>query len=665
MARSWRYSPRHAFLPRWLIFLSAGLAACGGSGTDSASGALASRQLAAATIDNRYQVTNLSLEGSSKGFVTPKGINATGQVAGYIMVEGKKRAFMFDGSSMRDLGTLGGENSEAVAINDAGQVAGNAQVPDGFYHAFRYDPDNVNGQIVELESRESRTTGINASGHVIGELIDGDVPYIHDGGTLQTLGVGYSAAKAINDDGFVVGCSIDPVPNSFFYDGNTLTFLSKTTLRKYDSEDFFASASAIALNNAGQFITTINFHSHSSTQVAFTHAAIWNDINTSQLIGLPDESRSIALDINDVSQVLGQSWNAAGKSRGFVWMPAGEIADIGNLGGDETIPVSFNLSGQAIGQSQNADGEWRAFAWTASQGMVDLNTRLRNAPDGLVLENALAIADNGSIVALTNEGDLVLLTTAADNTAPVAGSIASADMVAVNTPLDFSVNFTDANAFGIPTAIWNWGDGSTGSGAISGTPEAGTVSGSHAFTAAGIYTVSIAISDDEGLSTQISRTVVVVDPKAGAVAGIGQFTSPPGAYKNKPTQSGKTEFLFASSYLPGKTVKLGSSTLFHFRAAGMSFITTSADWLVVSGARADSAGTGVLNGKKGYRYQLTAIDGARVGRGAKDRLRMRIWSVDAEGQEVVAYDNQLDPAGAGTPDEGSTLGAGQISILGN
>ncbi|MGV3655628.1 MAG: hypothetical protein ACO1N5_15585, partial [Noviherbaspirillum sp.] len=178
MARSCRYSPLHAFLPRWLIFLSAGLAACGGApDTGSTAGALASRQLAAATLDNRYQVTNLSLEGSSKGFVTPKGINASGQVAGYIMVEGKKQAFMFDGSTMRDLGTLGGENSESVAINDVGQVAGNAQLPDGLYHAFRYDPDNVNGQIVDLDSRESSATGINASGHVIGELIGG-VPYI-------------------------------------------------------------------------------------------------------------------------------------------------------------------------------------------------------------------------------------------------------------------------------------------------------------------------------------------------------------------------------------------------------------------------------------------------------------------------------------------------------
>jgi hypothetical protein len=40
--------------------------------------------------------------------------------------------------------------------------------------------------------------------------------------------------------------------------------------------------------------------------------------------------------------------------------------------------------------------------------MVDLNTRLRSAAGGLVLTGAVAIADNGTIVANANTG-LVLL----------------------------------------------------------------------------------------------------------------------------------------------------------------------------------------------------------------------------------------------------------------
>ena len=49
-----------------------------------------------------------------------------------------------------------------------------------------------------------------------------------------------------------------------------------------------------------------------------------------------------------------------------------------------------------------------AFLWTQADGMVDLNTRLRGAANGLILASAIAIADNGSIVANANTG-LVLL----------------------------------------------------------------------------------------------------------------------------------------------------------------------------------------------------------------------------------------------------------------
>lgn len=68
-------------------------------------------------------------------------INGPGQIVGYsTTADGFYRAFRITGKSMEDLGTLGGLQSWAYAINDSGQVVGTALTENGAdYHAFLYD----------------------------------------------------------------------------------------------------------------------------------------------------------------------------------------------------------------------------------------------------------------------------------------------------------------------------------------------------------------------------------------------------------------------------------------------------------------------------------------------------------------------------------------------
>jgi hypothetical protein len=74
------------------------------------------------------------------------------------------------------------------------------------------------------------------------------------------------------------------------------------------------------------------------------------------------------------------------------------------------------------------------------------------------------------------------------NQPPEIGSIiAPIAPVPVNTSMQVSGNFTDPDMGDTHSALWNWGDGITSEGVV----DEGTavVSGSHVYSAAGIYTV--------------------------------------------------------------------------------------------------------------------------------------------------------------------------------
>src|SRR5207249_3473602 len=130
--------------------------------------------------------------------------------------------------------------------------------------------------------------------------------------------------------------------------------------------------------------------------------------------------------------------------------------------------------------------------------------------------------------------------------------------------------------------------------------------------------------------------VVVYDPSAGFVTGGGWITSPQGTYTPNPSLMGKASFGFTARYAKGASTPSGQ-TQFTFHAASMDFQSTSYQWLVVAGAKAQYKGVGTLNGRGGYGFLLTAIDGQLPGGGGSDTVRIKIWD-QASGQ--VVYDNQ-------------------------
>ncbi len=265
------------------------------------------------------------------------------------------------------------------------------------------------------------------------------------------------------------------------------------------------------------------------------------------------------------------------------------------------------------------------------------------------------------VVKVTDSGGLFATdqaTVEIANVAPILAEItAPIEPVQVNTGITAAANFIDPGLPDIHTASWDWGDGNSLPGIVEETDGSGIVTGSHTYSAAGVYTVSLIVWDDDTDSdTSVFRFVVIFDPSAGYVTGAGWIDSPAGAYTPEPSLTGKAKFGFESKYKKGQSTPDGH-TKFSFKTADLKFESTSYDWLVIAGPHAKYKGSGKINDSGDYGFMLTAIDGQINDGDGIDKFRIKIWE---KATDQVVYDNQL-----GDPDDSDAtdaIEAGSIVI---
>lgn len=231
------------------------------------------------------------------------------------------------------------------------------------------------------------------------------------------------------------------------------------------------------------------------------------------------------------------------------------------------------------------------------------------------------------------------------------------ELIQVNDVVQAEAEFTYLNLDNTHTAIWDWGDNNTSSGSVTEANGSGTVSGNHAYGEAGVYTITLSVTDSTG-NTGLSKEkfIVVYDPSAGYISGLGTIYSPPGAYASDATLEGTANFAFVSRYQPGAHTPTGK-TQFIFQTANLKFYSDSYDWLVVAGAKAMYKGTGTINGSGNYGFMLTAVDEKFTPSTDVDLFRIKIWDKDTD---TVIYDNQMGADDNADPT--TTITSGKIVI---
>ena len=243
-----------------------------------------------------------------------------------------QHAFLWSSTAgMTDLGTLGGNSSYAVQINDSGEVVGWSYLADNVTtHAFTWTPS---GGMVDVGTLPggccSQGQAINSSGNLTGNAIGAD---------------GYQRPFYWSSAGGMLSMGV--------FTGNQLNF-------------------GFGINNLNQVTGQVY-----SGEVV--NAFLWERPGSFMPLGhLPGGLHSVGTAINNNTVIVGTASLADGSFTGMMWSPGAGMHDIGILaGGGYTAAEAINDSTQVVGWgfTNAARAKTSAFYFTMSGGHHLLDT---------------------------------------------------------------------------------------------------------------------------------------------------------------------------------------------------------------------------------------------------------------------------------------------------
>jgi probable HAF family extracellular repeat protein len=312
---------------------------------------VSSRQTLAQTIV--YTVSELSTG-------VPCRLNNFGDVAGKggDSPSGETLATIWNRGNSRHpkhLGKLhGGEYSSASGINDAGEVAGEANTAESVVPFVWTPSGGLRRSPLLAGDNCGQAFGINRHGHVVGYSSgpNGKRAFLWTRGWhVRNLGIlpggNYSSAADINDSDEIAG---------------------------------------------------------TSGSAAGDRAVLWTtNGNILDLGTLPGDTSSEASAINNNGDIVGYSKGPRGM-RAFLWTQASGMQDLGVLpGGNSSRALGINHTGAVVGTSTSSSGD-RAFIWTRDTGMRDLNSAA-SMTSGAVFVEGHAINNVGQILVMGTPRD--------------------------------------------------------------------------------------------------------------------------------------------------------------------------------------------------------------------------------------------------------------------
>lgn len=238
--------------------------------------------------------------GSISETVVAKDMNAKGESVFESVVDiGYRTAFLRSGGLRYEIGTFGGRESVATAINDAGWVTGAAQTASNQWRAYRFHKASGLRQLDTLGGHSSTGTAINEHGHVVGhaDTYGGAYHAFVDTGItmldLGTFGGKNSYALGINRHGDVVGAADRA-------NGFRQAFIYKPGVGKIEIPDVGTRHSvATAINDHGVVVGAMQMPNHN------WHAFRYDGARTIDLGLMTGNGSSMATAINNRGDIVG------------------------------------------------------------------------------------------------------------------------------------------------------------------------------------------------------------------------------------------------------------------------------------------------------------------------------------------------------------------------